>query len=220
MTPQPAGPEPGQAPGAGRRRWRSRRHRPSGTPGGRGPGGRPDRLPVIAAGPYLLRGFEHGDVDLVVEAGRDPVIPLIASVTPGCSAADAAAFVERQRHRLRDGYGYSFVIAEAEGNRGVGSIGLWLRDADQGRASVGYWVVATARRAGAAGAAVAALSRWAFLTLGIPRLELHVEPWNEASIRTAEGAGYVREGLARSWQSVGGRRRDMYTYSLLESDLG
>ena len=112
------------------------------------------------------------------------------------------------------------MIAERETDRGVGSIGLWLRDLDQGRASIGYWVVGSARGRGAAGRALTALAAWALGPLGIPRLELYVEPWNLPSIRTAEQAGFVREGLLRSWQVVGAERRDLYGYSLLASDIG
>ena len=46
-----------------------------------------------------------------------------------------------------------------------------------------------------------------------------MEPWNEASIRIAEQAGFRQEGLLRSWQEVGGERKDMLMYSLLRSDL-
>ena len=68
--------------------------------------------------------------------------------------------------------------------------------------------------------ALAAVSGWG-LSLGpIHRLELYVEPWNEGSWRAAERAGYRREGLLRSWQEVGGTRRDMYVYSLLRGDIG
>ncbi len=44
-------------------------------------------------------------------------------------------------------------------------------------------------------------------------MQLFVEPWNEASVRTAERAGYVREGLLRSHQEIGGRRRDMLLFA-------
>jgi RimJ/RimL family protein N-acetyltransferase len=54
---------------------------------------------------------------------------------------------------------------------------------------------------------------------GIHRVELYAEPWNEGSWRAAERVGYRREGLLRSWQQVGARRRDMYMYSLLPDDL-
>jgi RimJ/RimL family protein N-acetyltransferase len=178
-----------------------------------------DRLPVLGAGKFELRGFEHRDVSMVCEAAADPEIPLVATVLAGSTEAQASAFVERQRHRLRDGFGYSFVIAEAGTDRGVGSIGLWLHDVDQGRATVGYWVVATARGHGAAHHALTALSAWALRDIGIPRIQLHVEPWNVPSIRTAERTGFVCEGLLRSWQVVGDTRRDMYVYSLLATDL-
>jgi RimJ/RimL family protein N-acetyltransferase len=37
--------------------------------------------------------------------------------------------------------------------------------------------------------------------------------WNAGSIGTAERAGYEREGLLRSHQEIGGRRRDMLLYA-------
>lgn len=177
-----------------------------------------DRLPLLPAGPYRLRRFEQADAALVQEAGLDPVIPLVSRVPARPTVEEAAAFVAAQQHRLRDGYGYSFVVADAVTDDGVGSVGLWLRDADQGRASVGYWVVARARRRGAAGQALRAVCRWAFADLGFPRLELYVEPWNLASMRTAERAGFVKEGLLRSWQPTGRSRCDVYLYSLLPGD--
>ena len=156
---------------------------------------------------------------MVLEGSSDPLVPLVSSVPERAGEGAARRFVEDQRHRLRDGFGYSFVIAEDEADRGVGSIGLWTRDLDLGRASVGYWVVPSARGRGAASAALGALSRWALLELAVPRLELAVEPWNTPSIRTAERAGFVLEGQLRSWQVVGDERRDVYLYSLLRTDL-
>lgn len=208
----------------------------SGRVSGSGEAGGLPGLPVLPAGRYVLREFGPGDVPLVQEAAADPLIPLISSVPAGAGMEAATAFVERQRQLATLGVGYSFAVAEAcrrSGARGhldgrsrdggreaaggpaVGAAGLWLRDADRGRASVGYWVVARARRHGAAGSALGAISSWAIDTLRIPRLELYVEPWNVASVRTAEHAGYVREGLLRSYEVVGGERRDMYVYSLV-----
>ena len=62
------------------------------------------------------------------------------------------------------------------------------------------------------------VSAWGLSLPEIHRLELYVEPSNEGSWRAAERAGYVREGLLRSWQPVGGHRRDMYMYSRLFTD--
>jgi RimJ/RimL family protein N-acetyltransferase len=54
------------------------------------------------------------------------------------------------------------------------------------------------------------------LTIPLPalyRVELHIEPWNTSSIHVAEAAGYRREGLLRSYQEIGGTRRDMLLYA-------
>jgi RimJ/RimL family protein N-acetyltransferase len=50
------------------------------------------------------------------------------------------------------------------------------------------------------------------------RLEAFIEPDNSASTRTAEKAGYVREGVLRSYMEFGGTRRDMAVYARLRDE--
>ena len=176
-------------------------------------------VPALAAGPFRLRPFVLADLPLVREAAQDPYIPLITSVPAAFTETEGRRFIERQWDRARRGSGYSFAITDATTGRAIGNIGLWLHNIGAGRASVSYWVAAPARGRGAAGYALKTLTFWALGVLGIPRLELYVEPWNEASIRTAERAGFRQEGLLRSWQEVGGERKDMLMYSLLAGDL-
>ena len=175
-------------------------------------------VPTLAAGPFRLRPFALGDIDVVREAASDPHIPLITTVPAAFTEEAGRRFIERQWGRAQQGTGYSFAIADADTDRPVGQAGLWLTDVSAGRASVGYWVISSARGRRAAACAVRALTRWAHQDLRIPRLELHVEPWNTASIRTAEKAGFQREGLLRGWQEVGGERKDMYMYARLAGD--
>jgi [ribosomal protein S5]-alanine N-acetyltransferase len=47
------------------------------------------------------------------------------------------------------------------------------------------------------------------------RVELYIEPWNAGSVKTAERARFEREGLLRSHQEIGGRRRDMLLYAAI-----
>ncbi|MDQ2850655.1 GNAT family protein [Dermatophilaceae bacterium Sec6.4] len=174
-------------------------------------------VPRLLDAPLLLRAFADADAALVAEAGTDPLIPLITTVPTGPAAIAAVqAFIERQRDRAKSGQGYSFVIADAGTDLGMGQIGVWPHH--QGRASVGYWVAASARRRGIAHHALQMVSTWALTLPDVHRLELYVEPWNEGSWRAAERAGFAREGLLRSWQPVGGQRCDMYMYSRLRTD--
>jgi [ribosomal protein S5]-alanine N-acetyltransferase len=178
----------------------------------------PLTLPTLAAGPFQLRSFTLADIDAVREASSDPHIPLITTVPSAFTEYEGRLFIERQWSRAEQGAGYSFAIADTATDQAVGQIGLWLKDLDEGRASIGYWVVRSARGRRAAARSLQALALWATHELQIPRLQLNVEPWNTASMMTAERAGFRREGLLRSWQEVDGKRRDMYMYARVFGD--
>jgi [ribosomal protein S5]-alanine N-acetyltransferase len=169
----------------------------------------------VAYGPVVLRQFSDLDVPMVMEMSTDPYVPLIGSLPADTSPQEAQAWIERQRGRLAEGAGFSFAIAEADTDRAVGGVGLWLRALAQGRAEVGYSVIPSARGRGIAAVALIAVTRFAWTIPALYRIELHIEPWNTGSIRTAEKAGYEREGLLRSHQEIGGQRRDMLLYATI-----
>ncbi len=161
---------------------------------------------------YLLRQFQHEDLSVVQEASRDDLIPLITTVPSTWTPQAGQAFVDRQNSRLSDGEGWSLAIIDRESNRAVGQIGLWITHLHRGRAEIGYWIAGSGRGNRAASHAVEALSTWAFEHLDVDRLSLFIEPWNIASIKTAERAGYQFEGLLRNWERVGGVSRDMSSH--------
>lgn len=176
-------------------------------------------VPRLAGDRIVLRGWELGDLPLVREASSDEYIPLVTTVPSAYSRDAGEAFIRRQWERASTGSGYPFVIVRVADGRPLGMVGLWLRELDEGRASLGYWMVGSARGQGVAAEAVRTVAEWALGELQIPRLQLYVEQWNVASQRTAERAGFQREGLLRGWQQVGEERRDMYVYSMLTTDL-
>ena len=175
-------------------------------------------MPRLEGVRVVLRGFVAGDVGVVLDASRDPLIPLITTVPAAASEGLALEWVRRQQQRLRDGVGYSFCIASISSGEALGQIGLWPHRPGRGRASIGYWVGRSHRRGGVATEALRLLTGWGIDHPGIERLELYVEPWNEGSWRAAERAGFRREGLLRRWEAVGGQHRDMFMYSLLPED--
>jgi RimJ/RimL family protein N-acetyltransferase len=177
----------------------------------------PLQVPRLAAGPVVLRPFALGDLALVREAASDPSIVSVSSLPHPYSDDAGRGFIRRQRRRATAGDGFSFVIAGEAGEApaAVGSIGLWLHEIDNGRASIGYWLVARARGRGLAAHALRALVAFAFTDLAIPRLHLFVEPSNVASARTAESAGFCREATLRGWERIDGEQRDADCYSLL-----
>ena len=169
----------------------------------------------VAYGPVVLREFSGADLVMVQEMSADPYVPLIGSLPANASRQQAQDYIDRQRGRLAEGTGFSFVIAEAGTGRGVGGIGLWLAGLDHGRATAGYSLIPSARGRGLAAAALTALTSFAWSIRELHRIELYIEPWNAGSVKTAEHAGFDREGLLRSHQEIGGRRRDMLLYAAI-----
>jgi [ribosomal protein S5]-alanine N-acetyltransferase len=179
----------------------------------------PLTVPELRNGPILLRAFALSDLPLIRAAAEDAYIPSITSVPPAYSDDNGRAFIERQQRLALDGHGYPFVIADASSpHQGLGALGLWLREIENGRASIGYWIVPAARGRHAAGLALQAAVAHAFDILAIPRLQLFIEPWNAASQRTAEYGGFTQEALLRGWERIGGTQHDAYCYALLQQD--
>ena len=166
----------------------------------------------IVSDRYLLRPFQNEDLPVVEEASRDDLIPLITTVPSTWTPQAGEAFIDRQNSRMSDGEGWSLAIVDRESNQAVGQIGLWITNLHKGRAEIGYWIAASARDKGAASHSVEAITTWAIEHLDVDRLSLFIEPWNIASIKTAERAGYEFEGLLRNWERVGGVSRDMGSY--------
>jgi len=164
-------------------------------------------------GSVVLRAFTDEDAHLAVELGEDPYIPLIGSLPAHPTAQQALEWIRRQRGQLAQRQRFSFAIADARSNKAVGAIGLGLRDLLSGRATAGYAVAPAHRGRGIATSALKALTRFAWTIPALYRVELYIEPWNTSSIRVAEAAGYQREGLLRSYQEIGGTRRDMLLYA-------
>lgn len=172
----------------------------------------------VTYGHVALREFSDLDVAMVMEMSTDPYVPLIGTLPANASQQEAREYIDRQRGRLAEGTGFSFAIAEADTGHAVGTIGLWLRQLDEGLATAGYFVAPSARGRGVAGEALMALTSFAWTVPGLHRIELHIEPWNTGSVKAAERAGYEREGLMPGHQEIGGQRRDMLLYATLRKD--
>jgi ribosomal-protein-alanine N-acetyltransferase len=174
--------------------------------------------PPLTDGAIRARPWTVQDLPAIESASHDPYIPTVTSVPSVYTDEEGRAFVERQWKRIAGGHGLSLCIADARTDAALGFIGLGLENRAHGRASFGYWVVPGARGRGVAPAAVRLMSAWAFSSLGLARLEILVEPWNSASLRVADQAGFRREGVLRSYEKFKGRRADLIMHARTADD--
>ncbi|MBG6223880.1 RimJ/RimL family protein N-acetyltransferase [Arthrobacter sp. CAN_A2] len=170
-----------------------------------------------ASGSVSLRQVEDRDAGMIRDLATDPYVPLIGTLPPMAGEEEALAYIARQRQRHPEGAGFSFAITDARTDRAQGVIGLWLRDYPLGRAQAGYAVAPAARGRGIATDALRALVSFAWTLPGLYRVELHIEPWNTASIGVARRAGFSYEGLLGSYLEIAGERRDLASYALIRT---
>jgi len=98
--------------------------------------------------------------------------------------AEAAALVCERMMAAKKGAGASFaVVDEQAADRLLGSTGLFSIDRQRCLGVVAYWLAPPSRGKGIATRAVSTLCEWAFLTVGLARLELRVDVRNEPSQR-------------------------------------
>lgn len=161
--------------------------------------------PAPTDGVLALRRWRAVDVPQIAAACVDPEIQRWTLVPDGYDEDSARDFLARGEAGWDGGRMASLaVVAAAEPDTVLGAVGFGRLDWEPGPvAEAGYWVVPQARRRGVAAGGLELLTRWAFETLGLRRLELHVIAGNAASERVAERAGYRREGIGTATAKQG-----------------
>lgn len=86
-------------------------------------------------------------------------------------------------------------------------------------ANVGYFVGTPYQGRGFASEAVRLAAGFAFREAGLHRLQAAVMPWNQASLRVMEKAGFRREGLAERYLNINGVWEDHVLFALTAEEL-
>jgi RimJ/RimL family protein N-acetyltransferase len=116
---------------------------------------------------------------------------------------------------------YVYGVFDRDESRQLGGTGLHTRG---GPASleIGYFIRADAVRRGFATELTAVLTRVAVELCGVERVDLQVEPENEASLGIPRKLGFTLEGTLRLRLDAlepGGRRRDAMLFTMLAEEL-
>jgi RimJ/RimL family protein N-acetyltransferase len=172
----------------------------------------------LTVGRLCLRPWRVDDTELVLAAMQDDEIRLWNGFAGEFGVEDVGVWLTR-RMNWSSGTHASWAVEDGDTGELLGSVSLHSIDADQGDAQIGYWTVPAARGKGVATAVVDAVSRWAFETLSVDRIELCHAVENEASGRVAEKAGYHQEGrLRRSFRYGDGVKHDELLWARLADD--
>jgi RimJ/RimL family protein N-acetyltransferase len=173
------------------------------------------RLPTpeigLTDGLVLLRPWRDSDVPQMVEACRDPEIPLWTAVGDPYTDEDARAWVRGEiASGEPPGDRVSFAVAEPDDDARL-LAAMSIQRIYRGKTGeIGYWTAPWARGRGVMTHAVRLLAQWSFEEFELRRIEL---------IIAVEKAGFTNEGVLRQYRENKGIWRDHYMWSQLREEI-
>ena len=168
----------------------------------------------------VLRSYEPGDAAAVKEAIDSSLDHLRVFMDWAWLAPEPVVVVEERLGLFGTSFanGEDFVYGVFTPDEGeyVGGAGLHRRVGPRAL-EIGYWIRSSRLRRGFATEAAAALTRVAFDSCGVERVEIRIDPANVASIGVPAKLGYSLEQTLREELvpvREGGPRRDAAVYVL------
>jgi RimJ/RimL family protein N-acetyltransferase len=170
----------------------------------------------LVDGPTALRPWRDSDMDAIIAICQDPEIVRWTSVPERYGEVDARNYLMQRYDSLHAGVTAPYAIVSASDlDHVIGSISLVRLAWKHLRGEVGYWLAPEARGHGHATRAVRLICAWGFESLGLERIDLFAATGNPASQHVAERAGFVREGVLRSFMRGKDGYLDMVAFGLL-----
>lgn len=164
-----------------------------------------------------LRPYELSDAyafhEAAVESQPD-LHPWMPWCHPEYSLQEAADWVTMQVAAFEEKTAFEFFIVDAAG-RPLGGCGLSQIDARNRRANLGYWIRSSATGHNRAAEAVRLLVRWGRENTDLERIEVVVATGNQRSLRVAEKAGAVQEGILRNRLYLNGVFHDAVMFAFV-----
>jgi RimJ/RimL family protein N-acetyltransferase len=128
--------------------------------------------------------------------------------------------IELFRAAFETGENFTYGIFRADEAELLGGTGLHPR-VGPGGLEIGYWVRANATRQGIVTESTAALTRTGFEVCGADRIEIRIEPRNEASFGVPRKLGFLEEATLRRRLPgrEGGPLRDVTIFTMFREDF-
>lgn len=166
----------------------------------------------------LLRPLLPSDAQALFEVFSDAKVMRYWSGAAWNSIDQARDKIAQYSKALIENESIGLGIIHSQTNVVIGSCSLFHLDTQCRRAEIGYGMVSTSWGNGYMHEALTALINFGFEAQDLNRIEADIDPRNEASLRSVERLGFVREGHLRERWIVEGEISDSSIYGLLRRD--
>ena len=173
----------------------------------------------------VIRAWQPGDAALLKEA-IDSSLEHLRAWMPWAmenepqTLEEKTALVETFRAQFDAGQNFIYGIFSPDEARVLGGTGLHAR-VGPGGLEIGYWVRDESTRQGLATESSAAVTRVGFEVCEADRIEIRIEPGNEASLGVPRKLGFIEEATLR--RRLPGRKgaplRDVTIFTLFREDF-
>jgi RimJ/RimL family protein N-acetyltransferase len=172
----------------------------------------------------VVRCYEPSDAPLLKEA-IDSSLEHLRPWMPWAhgepqTLEEKVELVKVFRANFDSGENFTYGIFAADESKLLGGTGLHPR-IGPGGLEIGYWVRASSTRQGIVAESTAALTRVGFEFCGADRIEIRIEPRNEASLGIPRKLGFVEEATLRRRLpgGEGGPLRDVTIFTMFREDF-
>lgn len=145
----------------------------------------------------------------------EATLPLVPGESTPTKLPAFSEMVRWHHREGRSGRSYSLAIwhQNLQGNNLIGQItmGGVMYGAMRG-AHIGYWIDRAYANRGYTTRAVNLITQFGFQDLGLHRIEINIRPENAPSIKVAQKAGYIFEGVRPRYLHIAGSWRDHHCY--------
>ncbi len=175
----------------------------------------------LTDGGVALRDYEERDIpEILIAYQDDPRLHTLTGEDRPPSGAELGSRAEREAAARAAGERVTLTVLATGEDTCRGQIRVENVDSDHARAELTIWLAPQVRSRGLGRAALRLAGGWLLRACGLARLEVLAPPDNQAAIRAAQAAGFVREGVLREYQRKRGKGVDMVVLSLISADLG
>lgn len=161
---------------------------------------------------FILRPFKRGDEEsLARNINNKKIYHNLLNVPYPYTLKDAKKWIDENLKEAKNKNPEKIRLAIEIAGEIAGGIGL---DKIKGhKAEIGYWLGEKYWGQGIATQAVKLVAKYGFDKLKLKRIYAHVFPWNKASMRVLEKAGFKFEGVLKKNHKKNNRYLDSHLYA-------
>jgi RimJ/RimL family protein N-acetyltransferase len=175
--------------------------------------------PLNGRGVILRLAAERDIPEVLIAHQDDPSLAARLHSQRAPSGAELGRRVEQSAADRASGAGVWLTILRPGSDQCLGQLDVHHVDWEHRRAEIVIWVAPGERGHGLARGALELAGAWLLKACQLMRVELLAEPDNQPMIATAEGAGFVSEGILRAYLRERGQRVDVMIMSLIPANL-